>query len=149
MTSKPQQVTTTSACVDFSFKLSDDNDGMSTLKQNIAKSGILTESSTLEHMLKSIPQAIAEKEKSAELVDIESLEEKEAITPLKLQAHLSDGLEIVNQLSLDGDQDHGLEKSLSAMPLSTSNPSLQSATSETGHGFNNTIFVGKDDETCL
>ena len=148
MTSKQQQVTSTSTCADFSLnKLSDDEDGMNTLKRNVAKSGILSGSSTLQRTLKSIPEAIAEKEKCAELAEVEILEEEDATTPLKLPVHLSDGLEIVDQLSLDGDPDHCLEKGLPAMPLSTANPNLQSKTSESG--FTNPIFVGKDEEACL
>ena len=149
MASKQQQVTSTSSCVEFSLKLSDDNEGMNTLKQNIAKSGIVSGSSTLQCNLKSVPEAIAEKEKSTELAEVESLQKENATTALKLPVHLSDGLEIADQLSLDGDQGHSLEKSSSAMPLSNSKSSLQSKTSETGHCFNNPIFVGKDDKTCL
>lgn len=73
------------------------------MKQNIAKCGLLSESSTLQHTLKSIPEAIAEKEKSPELADVERLEEKEEITPLKLPVHLSDGLEFFDQLLMDRD----------------------------------------------
>ena len=139
MISRQPCTTNASASEEFSFQLSDDDDAMSTLKRNVAKS-------------RSLPETIAEKEKVAELADIESLEEEGAMTTFKLPAQLlvSGSMEFAEEFSLGGDADHDFEKStcftLPVMPHSTSNPSFQSITSETDAqetSINNPMFTGK------
>ena len=156
MTSRQQHATTASANDEFSLRLSTDDDGISTLKRNVAKSGILSGLSTLQRTPRSLPETIAEKEKAAELADIESSEEKGTTTTFKLPTQLivSDSLEIIERISLGGDTDYEFEQStyirLPAMPYSTSNPNLQSMTLEADEqetSLYNPMFMEKDEET--
>ena len=153
MTSKKPRATTASTSDEFSFQFFDDDDGMSTLKRNVAKSGMLSGLSTLQRIPKSLPETIGEKERAAELADAEISEEEEASTTFKLPTHqlLSDTVETVEQLSQGGDKDYEFEEnvcfSLPTVPHSTSNPSLHSTASETDAqvtSFNNPLFAKKD-----
>ena len=123
-TSKWQHATTASKSDEFSFTITDDgddddDDGISTPRQNIAKSGIPSRHSTHQCIPKSLPKMIAEKEMAAELDDVENLAEDEATTTFKMPVHVlvNDGFEKV--------------KELPAVSHSISNPSLQPTTSET------------------
>ena len=156
MTTKQKQATTASTSGEFSFKLTDDDDGLSTLKRNVAKSGILSGQSTLQRMPKSLPETIAEKERAIELDDVESLEEEDATTTFKMPIHLlaSTGFEKVEEFPFGEDADYDCEKStyftLPSMPHSISDPSLQSTASEIdAHetSFGNPLFKKEDAET--
>ena len=160
MTSKKPPSSTASASDVFSFQLEDDDDGMSTLKRNVAKSGILPGSSTLQRLPKGLPETIEEKDKSAEVANVESLEEEEATTTFKFPADLlvNDVLENVDAFSYSGDIDLDIENTtctfldLPAMSSSVSNPSLQSMTSETDvyvTSFTNPLLMMENKETRL
>ena len=156
MTAKQQHAATASASGEFSFKLTDDDDGLSTLKRNVAKSGLLSGQSTLQRMPESLPETIAEKERAVELDDVERLEEEEATTTYKMPLHLltSNGFEKIEEFPFGEDIDHDCEKStyfsLPSMPHSISNPSLHSTASEIdahGTSFGNPLFTKEDAET--
>ena len=154
MTSKKQLSSPASASDVFAFQLADDDDGLSTPKRNVAKSGIPSGYSTNQCLPKSLPETIEEKAKSSKVADVESLEEEEATTIFKLPVHrlLSKGLEIVEPSSYGGDTDHDFEKCtyfvLPAIPHAISNPSLQSTASETHvhvTNFENPLVANKDE----
>ena len=134
---------TTSANDEFSVKVSNDDDdnGKSTLKLNLAKSGILPGLSTIQHAPLSLPETIAEKEEAAEFADIEGSEKVKVTTTFMLPLHVqedvieNDGFENTEKFSLPGEEmDYDVENACLALPTmshSTSSRSLLSTKSET------------------
>ena len=151
---------TTTAKDEFSFNAPiDDGDGHDTLKHDLAKSGVLSGLSTIQHMSMSLPETITEKEEAAEFAGIKDLEESRVSTTFKLPPHVQDDIIVNNGLEeaekyslLGGETDHSMEGTylnLPTMPHSISNPSLLSIRSESDShiiSFTNPMFVEEDEE---